>query len=108
MFIKTYLLPSKIGAITLGPVILIRPKYADDPGYQAHELTHQKRQYKYLIIFWWILYLLSSSFRMREEVAAYKVQISYGNLNVTQAAHYLSTIYWLGISQEEAEKLLTD
>ena len=108
MLIKTNLLPAGVGAMTLGPFILIRPNEVDNLCMIEHEKTHQARQYKFLIIPWFIMYILSSSFRLKEEVLGYKTQISCGGITVEQAAWYLTHLYRLNITQEEAEKLLTE
>lgn len=105
MIIKTTL-PEFFGAagLAIWPFIfMIDP---DDEALVAHEMTHYKEQVKYLVIFWWIFYLFSKKFRLNAEVKAYKVQIQLGGLTVNRAAYYLSTMYKLGITQEEAEALL--
>jgi hypothetical protein len=44
MIIKTNLfIPKRFDAICLGPVILIRPEYANDKGLIEHEKTHTKQ-----------------------------------------------------------------
>jgi hypothetical protein len=93
------------GAITIAPFIFIAPEQADDAALVAHENVHYKEQLKWLMIPWWIAYLVSRTFRKNAEVRAYKVQIALGGCTVQQAAHWMSTNYMLGISQQEAEAL---
>lgn len=102
-------LPKLFGAaaLTVWPFVFITPACAQDTALIAHENVHYKEQIKYLVVFWWIAYLLNKTFRQNAEVRAYKVQLGLGGLTVDQAAHYLSTIYWLGITQEQAVKLLS-
>jgi uncharacterized membrane protein len=95
-------------ALTIWPFVFITTEAAKDTALIAHENVHYKEQIKYLVVFWWIAYLLSKSFRQKAEVRAYKVQISLGGLTVDQAAYYLSTIYKLGITRDQAVKLLTE
>jgi hypothetical protein len=93
-------------AITIAPFIFIAPSKADDKALVAHEMVHYKEQLKWLVIPWWIAYLVSRTFRKNAEIRAYKVQIALGGISVQQAAYWMSTIYMLGISQQEAEELL--
>ncbi len=92
-------------AITIAPFIFIAPAWADNAALIAHEKVHYEEQLKWLIIPWWIAYLVSRTFRKNAEVRAYKVQIALGGITVQRAAYWMSTIYMLGISQQEAEAL---
>lgn len=92
-------------AITLAPFIFISPSKANDEALVAHEMVHYKEQLRWLVIPWWIAYLVSRTFRKNAEIRAYKVQIALGGITVEQAARWMSTTYFLGISQQEAENL---
>lgn len=91
-------------ALTVWPFIFIVDP--SDAPLIAHEMTHYDEQLKYLVVFWWVLYLLSRAFRQRAEVKAYKVQIALGGLTIDRASYYLSSMYFLGITQEKAKSLL--
>lgn len=100
--------PRLFGAsgLTIWPFIFIVDP--TDTALVAHETVHYKEQPRYLVIFWWLLYLLSKSFRKTAEVKAYTMQISVGGLTVDQAAHYMATMYALGIDEAKAKELFKD
>lgn len=93
-------------ATTIAPFIFVVPEHANNVPLLEHEKIHYKEQLKWLILPWWIAYLASSKFRLNAEVRAYKKQIELGGCTVEQAAHWLSTNYFLDITQQEAEELL--
>lgn len=107
MIIKTNL-PRLFGAwgLTVAPFIFVVPEHANDQPLIEHELVHYREQLRWLVVPWWIAYLVSRKFRLNAELRAYRVQISLGGCTVDEAARWLSTLYWLRISQDEAKKLL--
>lgn len=54
MLIRTNLLPRTADALTLGPVILVRPRAAGDRALIEHERVHQSEQ-----LFWQALWLIT-------------------------------------------------
>ena len=90
-------------AITIWPLILIKPERIHDAGLLAHEMVHYRRQ-TWVTPLWWLAYLLAPSFRLREEVLAYKRSVGHGMpLNV--AADWLLR-YRCGIDKHRAIELL--
>jgi len=106
MIILTRLIPEKFDAITLGPVILIRPDCKDDAGLIAHERVHV-RQWKESWGMFWPRYLLSRRWRRDYEVEAYREQLRYSPHCLDLFAGYLSKNYRLGISIDIARSLLS-
>lgn len=96
----------RMGGVTYGPLVLIKPKYKEDRGLLEHELTHTKQFWNPLKWFkgklWW-------------EVEAYREQLKwYPYANQTERlqkawlfAGFIATKYDLPVTQEEAFKLLT-
>lgn len=97
-------IPKKHGAITLGFIVLIRPKYKSDIGLIEHEKIHIE-QWKRTFGLFWILYCFKK-WRLKYEVEAYKVQLKYSPNDIDLFSYYLSHNYRLSITQEEAKRLL--
>ena len=95
---------------TSGPFVKIRPCYIYDKGLLTHELTHVKQFYRTLG-----LHLILRNFkgyRKNTEVEAYRAQLdNWGGGNTAVArrlfAENLSKLYSLGITQDEAMRLLS-
>jgi hypothetical protein len=102
MIVKTKLIPRPYSGITLWPFIFVTPWV--DATVIPHEMVHYRRQAWWSPV-WWLLYLLVPSFRLKEEVLAYKVSVQNG-MDVECAADWLLT-YRTGISRQEAMQLLT-
>lgn len=69
-------LPDDVAGQAHGPVVFIKPKYRDDDGLRAHELTHVWQ--------WWLtlglhplLYAFCKPYRLWAEVMAYREQMRY-------------------------------
>lgn len=92
--------------LTIAPFVFIVPEHIYDAPLIAHEMIHYQEQKRWFVLPWWIAYLLSRTFRKDAEVRAYKTQIHLGGCSIEQAARWLSTNYFLGITQQEAEELL--
>lgn len=93
-------------AITIFPFIFTA--LPEDLCLTKHEMVHYKEQMYVLVLPWWLAYLFFSSFRLKAEVRAYKVQIACGGITVQQAAIYLSRNYMLNISAYQAFVYLTE
>lgn len=97
---------SEFAAKTFGPVILIRPKYRGDTGLLEHEKTHV-RQWLNCPVGSPLMYLFSKRYRLNAEVEAYKRQMQfYPDDRAKLFAGFIATRYSLGITAEEAERLL--
>lgn len=90
-----------------GPVILIRPEYRGDTGLLEHEKTHVWQFWRTFGLHSF-LYLFSKSYRLKAEVEAYRVQLTYASAQALRFAGFLSANYGLDISQEDALKLLIE
>lgn len=102
--IASRLVPRGYDAITLWPLILIRPDCRPDAALIEHELVHYREQA--WITPWWVArYLLSRRFRLAAEARAYRRQIEVGGITTEQAAGLLLT-YKLGITLEQARAAL--
>lgn len=89
----------RMGGITYGPLVLIKPKYKEDRGLLEHELTHTKQ-------FWNPLKWFKG--KLAWEVEAYREQLKwYPDDRSWQLAWFIANKYGLDITQEEAHKLLT-
>lgn len=108
VFYTNDFIPSRFGAKTMGPIILIRPQYKDDKGLLEHEKVHVRQFWSTLGLFG-IPYQLSKKYRLKYELEAYKEQLKYYDTdNKALFASYLATKYNLDITQEEALKLLSE
>lgn len=94
---------------TVGPdLILINPKFKDDPALLAHEMTHaeQMRRLGWLR-FWW-RYATSPDFRQAVEVEAYRVQLRLQPGSLDVFAGYLADKYRLSLTLDQARALLQE
>ena len=106
-------IPKRFDAITYHlwftpfSVILIRKCKDKDKALLEHELTHAKQiKCDWL---WGIKYQFSKKYRLQYELEAYKVQYAYDDLqDMKYFAECLANNYKLGITVDEAIKLLTD
>ena len=108
-FYTNRFLPSWAGAVTRGPVILIRPKYkGTDEGIYQHELCHVK-QWFLTLGFMPIFYLLIPEFRLWVEVQCYKKQAKYySDDRIPRFAKAVAEKYDLNITAENVEKLMRE
>lgn len=105
MLIPTRFIPKSFDAITLWPLILIRPECLHNTALIEHEIVHYREQ-AWIAPVWWLRYLLSRKFRLAAEVRAYRRQIELGGITQAQAALML-TQYRLGITHVQAFQSLT-
>lgn len=101
MIVKTRFVFQPYSGVTVWPFIFISP--TADETIIPHEMVHYKRQAWWSPV-WWALYLLIPSFRLKEEVLAYKASIQAG-LQVEDAVNWLMS-YRTGVSHAEAVNLL--
>jgi hypothetical protein len=97
--------PRGFAAITLGPVILMRPDRWNDAGLIAHEQVHVRQFWQSWGMFWF-WYLLVPQARLDYEVEAFQEQLKYNPECLDSFATELATKYRLRISVEEAARLL--
>ena len=130
------LIPDKFGAVSFGPVTLIRPKYKDDKGLHEHEATHFAQWatltaigpvsaivaygaqieavQPYLLaillvpsLFHGVLYKFISRYRQACEVSAYKEQLkAYPDDRSELFGGFLASKYDLDVTHTQAIKLL--
>lgn len=128
LVIYTDKIPAAFGGMTNGPVVRIRPKYQDDKGLHAHELTHVEQWYASVFIWLalvaliapihlWralmpmglalgpILYTCIARVRLWCEEEAYQAQAKYTQ-DTSWMSHTLATKYQLGITEQEAYRRL--
>lgn len=103
MIIPTKLVPKPYSGFTMWPFIFVSPDA--DKTIIPHEMVHYKRQAWWSPI-WLLLYLLLPSFRLKEEVLAYRVSMVHG-MRANDAVHWLTT-YRTGITHEQALQLLLE
>ena len=95
-------IPERFAAFTIGPVILIRPSYADDRGLLEHERVHVAQFWRTLGLCG-IGYLLSRRYRFRCEVEAYREQLRwYPTDRAPLFARFLAEKYDLRLSYSGA------
>ena len=130
------LIPERFGAVSFGPVTLIRPKYKDDVGLHEHEVMHFKQWLSlaaigpvsaaivyladiktaepYLLaillvpsLFHGVLYKFVSRYRQACEVSAYKAQLPHYPDDRTELfAGFLASKYDLDLGHTAAIALL--
>ena len=131
-------IPDEFGAVNMGPLTLVRPKYKDDKALLEHERVHFKQwaslallgpiaagvlylakipeAQQYLIaillvpsLFHGVLYKLVSSYRQRCEVACYKEQLKHYKEDRSELfGGFLASKYDLDIDSNTAVRLLKD
>lgn len=125
-------IPAQFAAITVGPLILVRPAYRGDVGLLAHEMLHAKQwllttlailaiagglyylqrpEWAYVAAVSYgvfgIVYQLFPAARLRIEAAAYRLQLTYyPDDRSALFASFLATKYGLGITQDQALQAL--
>ena len=89
----------RLGGVSYGPLVLIRPKYIQDRGLLEHELVHTRQ-------FWnprkWFMSKLD------REVEAYREQLKWYAYDASWGlAEILATKYGFDLTQEQAHQLIT-
>lgn len=130
------LIPDRFGAVSAGPITLIRPKYKDDKGLHEHEAMHTKQWlvmaalgplcaaivyvgeiavalpylYEILLVpslFHGVLYKVSKRYRLICEVDAYREQLkAYPDDRTELFAGFLASKYDLDLDAATAAKYL--
>lgn len=102
-------LPKTAQAMTVCPwLILILPARKEDQALIAHEMVHVRQQAATGWLAWWWRYLTDESFRLDQELEAYRVQLAMQPHRLEDFAAALSTIYCLDITHNEARTLLLE
>jgi len=99
-----------LSACTRGFFIFIRPEFKNNIGLLEHEKYHRKQFIKTFGLSS-ILYKFSKSYRLKSEIKAYKVQLSYNKPEEIEAkrklyAKYISEDYNLNIMFGKVYELL--
>lgn len=105
MILYTNLMPYRFQGYNLGPVTLIRPAFRDDKGLHAHEAVHRAQFFRNPFMGLW--YVFSKKARLKYEVEAFKAQLELAPWSLHIRASCLANHYGLGISIDEAVKLLS-
>ena len=93
--------------VFLIPIIFIRPEYKDDIGLHAHERTHVKQAWKWILPpLHALVYALDDRYRLACEVEAYREQARYSPQNIERFAEFIARDYDLPITKEYALELL--
>ena len=100
MIVITSFIPRGFDAVSVWPLILLRPGVHVDAGLMEHELVHYREQ-AWITPIWVARYLLSRRFRMAAETRAYKRQIEVGGITRECAAGMLLK-YRIGITYSQA------
>lgn len=98
---KEFYINNKFGGFTVGPFMWIKEKYKNDVGLLEHEKYHAKQFWK-LPFLGMVLYGLSQRWRYKEEITAYKIQLSYVPNHMKDSrrrkfAEFISTRYKLDV-----------
>ena len=111
VFYTDRFVPKRFGGVTYGIFVFIRKKYRNDRGLLEHELVHVKQFYRTLGLHA-LLYSLWKRYRLRSEVSAYRVQLSYPPALEDPEryrdlfAGFVAQKYGLSITKEQARELL--
>jgi hypothetical protein len=105
VIVTNRLIPARFDGYAVGPLVLVRP--GTSAALLAHEQTHVRQFWRYCGINE-LLYATSKRWRLRLELEAYRAQLAVaGPPAAAQLVAALSSKYDLGITQEEAYRLLT-
>jgi hypothetical protein len=104
VIVCTRFVPRGFSAMTVWPLIFVRPECRHDAALIGHELVHYNEQ-RWTTPVWIARYLLSRKFRLAAEVRGYQRQIALGGITQAQAAQML-TRYRLGITLVQAREAL--
>lgn len=101
--------------ITYGDTI--HCKIPISPDLKVHETTHVKQQLSTGKDIWWEKYFTDKSFRLSQELEAYRNQLTYVNKNYNRKArvhikkhiiYCMPNLYGNMCTKKEAEKMLND
>ena len=93
--------------MTLAPwLVLIHPRARGDAGLVAHERVHCEQMRRIGTLRFWGLYLFDRGFRLASEVEAYSASLRHHEGGLRYFAAHLARGYFLGITTDEAERLL--
>lgn len=93
--------------MTVAPgLVLIHPRARGNAGLLAHEQVHCEQMRRTGTLKFWWLYVSSRRFRLACEVEAYRASLRHHQGALRYFAAHLAGGYFLGITAEEAERLL--
>tara|TARA_R110002126_G_scaffold141146_7_gene286064 strand:+ start:2065 stop:2385 length:321 start_codon:yes stop_codon:yes gene_type:complete len=93
------------GFTPLPNLMFIRYDCRNSEPLHIHEGVHQQQMRDDWTVVFWFRYLSSKKWRQHYEVEAYKAQVAAGE-NRDACALYLSGLYYLDLSFEQAVELL--
>jgi hypothetical protein len=104
-------LPGRIVGLSLGFAVLVRDDYAQDEPTLVHELVHCKQFFRSGGVIHFLLYFLSSKYRLRTEIEAYRAEIdsceaSIALARLDESASALAHGYRLKLSASQCKALL--
>jgi hypothetical protein len=104
-------LPGRIVGLSLGFAVVVRDDFAQDEPTLVHELVHCKQFFRSGGLLHFILYFVSTKYRLRTEIEAYRAEIDSCDANIAlsrleESASALAHGYRLKLSQSECRTLL--
>jgi hypothetical protein len=104
-------LPGRIVGLSLGFAVVVRDDYAQDEPTLVHELVHCKQFFRSGGLLHFVLYFVSTKYRLRTEIEAYRAEIDSCEANVAlsrleESASALAHGYRLKLSASECKTLL--
>ncbi|MBW3496984.1 hypothetical protein [Janthinobacterium sp. NKUCC08_JDC] len=105
MIISTRYLPARFDAMTVWPLILVRPASRGDDALLLHEMVHYREQRNCGVLPWLLRYAMSARFRLGAEVRGYRAQMAAGGISLERAAALLMR-YGVDITHAQAIALL--
>lgn len=105
LIIQTNLMPRRFDALSLGLIILIRPKSSDDKGLLEHELVHSRQAIKGLFILHLLRYWLDKDYRYKSELEGYIEQAKHSpSHELDNYARALANSYGLDVTESQAHR----
>ncbi len=105
MIISTRYIPARFDAMTVWPLILVRPASRGDSALLLHEMVHYREQRNCGVLPWLLRYAMSARFRLGAEVRGYRAQLAAGGISLERAAALLMR-YGVDITYAQAVALL--
>ncbi len=104
-------LPGRIVGLSLGFAVLVRDDYADDEPTLVHELVHCKQFFRSGGLLHFVLYFISTKYRLRTEIEAYRAEIDSCKADIAasrleESASALAHGYRLKLSASQCKELL--
>jgi hypothetical protein len=104
-------LPGRIVGLSLGFAVVVRDDYAHDEPTLVHELVHCKQFFRSGGLLHFVLYFLSTRYRLKTEIEAYRAEIDSCDDDLAisrleESASALSHGYRLKLSPLQCKALL--